>query len=104
MLWRLSGSRLRPELAADYETLATLLSATMRGLVVTAQSSPSDTTYRTVASPFGAAESGEWSLPALGLASVAMAFLEPDPDVEWDDERLAQIHRILDAWQPPDSS
>lgn len=94
----LFGYRLRPELAASYETLAALLSATMRGLVITALSTPDIATHVTVASPFGAAGKDQWSLPAIGIASIAMAFLEPDATIEWDSERLTEIHRILDAW------
>ncbi|HEX6472188.1 MAG TPA: TetR/AcrR family transcriptional regulator [Streptosporangiaceae bacterium] len=98
----LFGYRLRPELAVTFETFATLLNATMRGLVVTALSSPEVATHQTAARPFGAAETSPWSLPALGIAGVATAFLEPDPDTEWDDGRFAAILRVLDAWQPPD--
>jgi AcrR family transcriptional regulator len=94
----LFGYRLRPELATSFDTLATLLSATMRGLVITAVSSPEIATQVTVASPFGAVEEHQWSLAAIGIASLAMAFLEPDPTIGWDDQRLADIHRTLDAW------
>jgi AcrR family transcriptional regulator len=100
--WRqlaaLFGYRLRPELAASFDALATLLTATMRGLVITALSTPDIATDVTVGSPFGAAGKQPWSLPAIGIASVATAFLEPDPTTVWDDQRLAQIHRVLDAW------
>ncbi len=104
--WRqlagLFGYRLRPELATNFETLATLLSATMRGLVITALASPDIATHLTVASPFGAAGKDQWSLAAIGIASIAMAFLEPDPTTRWGDQRLAEIHRVLDAWVAPD--
>jgi AcrR family transcriptional regulator len=104
--WRqlagLFGYRLRPELATNFETLATLLSATMRGLVITALSSPDIATHLTVASPFGSAGKDQWSLAAIGIASIAMAFLEPDPTARWGDQRLAEIHRVLDAWAAPD--
>jgi AcrR family transcriptional regulator len=103
--WRqladLFGYRLRPELATSFETLATLLSATMRGLVITALSTPDIATHLTLASPFGASTRDQWSLPAIGIASIATAFLEPDPTTEWNDQRLAEIHHALDAWQPP---
>jgi AcrR family transcriptional regulator len=104
--WRqladLFGYRLRPELATSFDTLATLLSATMRGLVITALSTPDIATRLTSASPFGAAGENQWSLPAIGIASIATAFLEPDPTARWDDDRLADIHRVLDTWETPD--
>jgi AcrR family transcriptional regulator len=102
LLAGLFGYRLRPELAGGFDSLATLVSATMRGLVITALSTPDVATHRTVANPFGAAGKEPWSLPAIGLAGIAMAFLEPDPAAEWDDQRLADAHHALDAWLDPD--
>ncbi|MBO3752700.1 TetR/AcrR family transcriptional regulator [Streptosporangiaceae bacterium NEAU-GS5] len=97
------GYRLRPELASGFDALATLLGATMRGLVITSLSTPDVAVHETVAAPFGAAGEDAWSLPAIGLAAIATAFLEPDPavdvDVEWDEQRLADIGRALDTWR-----
>jgi len=97
----LFGYRLRPELGATFETMATLLSATMRGLVIMALSDPGIAAQRTQASPFGAAGKKEWSLAATGIASIASAFLEPDVAVEWDDERLASVRLQLSRWSLP---
>ncbi len=80
--WQLTalfGYRLRPGSGITFEAMATLLSATMRGLVVMALSSPEAAGQRIEASPFGASAWAEWSLPALGLGGIASAFLEPDP-------------------------
>jgi AcrR family transcriptional regulator len=103
--WRqltaLFGYRLRPGSGITFEALATLLSATMRGLVVMALSSPDVAEQRLEASPFGADVPGEWSLSALGLAGLASAFLEPDPAVEWDTERIASVRRGLAALSVP---
>ena len=74
----------------------------MRGLVITALSTPEVVTHRTVGSPLGAAGKDPWSLPATGMASIAMAFLEPDPAAEWTGQRLAEIHRVLDGWASPE--
>ena len=46
--------------------MATLLSATMRGLIIMALSTPEIAEYRAEASPFGAARKGEWSPGGLG--------------------------------------
>lgn len=94
----LFGYRLRPELATSFDTLATLLSATMRGLVITALSTPGIATHMTAARPFGAADEQPWSLAATGMASIAMGFLEPDPAADRTGERVAEIHRVLNAW------
>ncbi len=96
----LFGYRLRPGAGVTFETMAPLLSATMRGLVIMALSMPEIAAQRTEASPFGAATREEWSLPAIGLSSIASAFLEPDPGVVWDEARLAVVRQSLAALVP----
>lgn len=100
-LTALLGYRLRPELGASFKTLATLLNATMSGLVITALSTPDIATHRVVGSPFEAAGKEEWSLAAIGIASMATAFLEPDPDLEWNAEDLAESQQALRSWTTP---
>jgi AcrR family transcriptional regulator len=106
--WRhmtaLLGYRLRPGSGVTFETLATMLGATLRGLIVMALSAPEVVGYRVQARPFDADAEREWSLPALGLGGIAEAFLEPDPEAEWDDARLAGIHEALRTWVPDDPS
>jgi AcrR family transcriptional regulator len=92
----LFGYRLRPG-ADSFASLVTLLSATMRGLVIMALSMPDIAEQRTDVSPFDAGHPAQWSLPATGFASLASAFLEPDPTIEWDDERLATVGAELRA-------
>ncbi len=93
----LLGLRLRPELDADYETIASLANSVIRGQVIMAPSSPDISTRRMHANPFGAPEPAEWSRPALGLAAIVLTFLEPDPTVEWTDERTAQVRLALES-------
>jgi AcrR family transcriptional regulator len=105
--WRqlaaLLGYRLRPGTGISFETLATMLTATMRGMVMMALSAPEVGESRLTASPFGAAEPAEWSLPALGLAGLAWACLEPDPEIAWDAERIAAARSSLAEWAAPDA-
>jgi hypothetical protein len=68
-----------------------------------ALSSPGVAEQRIEASPFGAQVQGEWSMPALGLAGLAWAFLEPDPAVEWDTERIAAVRQGLAALFVPEA-
>jgi hypothetical protein len=75
--------------------VVTLIDATMQGIVIMALAIPGMATHRTIAAPFGAAAPEEWSLPALGTASIAAAFLEPDPAIEWDSERIARVRQAL---------
>jgi AcrR family transcriptional regulator len=97
----LFGYRMRPG-ADSFGSLVTLLSATMRGLVIMALSMPEIAEQRTDTSPFDAGPAVEWSMPAMGFASLASAFLEPDPAIEWDEERLAIVRSELQAlWLEP---
>ena len=91
----LLGYRIRPETGSTFEDLAALLDAAMRGLVIAAMTVPEGGGRRTRARPFGAADEADWSLPALGLAGLATAFLEPDPGVQWDAGRVASVTRAL---------
>ncbi len=91
----LLGYRLKPEMDATFGTLATIASADLRGHVITALANPELATRRVTTRPFGASQAAEWSIPALSLACVAMAFLEPDPAVEWNDARIATIREAL---------
>ncbi len=93
----LLGYRLRPGLGMAFGDLAALLNATMRGLVIMTQSMPELSQQRTSTGPLARATAADWSLSALGLAGVASAFIEPDPDVEWDRERIASVRQALAA-------
>ena len=103
MLVGLLGYRLRPETAATFETLATLLTAAMRGLVIMALSDPAIATRRTTAAPFGAGHTAQWSLPATALASLASGLLEPDPTIDWDAERVQAVCAALGRLGPLDT-
>ena len=96
----LLGFRLRAESGVTFETLAALVNAAMRGLIMTALTVPGIATQRTTARPFDAPEAREWSLPALGLGAIATAFLEPNPDFTWDPERAAAIREALTSPDP----
>jgi AcrR family transcriptional regulator len=97
----LFGFRLRPGFGATFATVATVASATLRGLILMALSTPDIAEGRTEAQPFGAAHRTEWSLPALGLAGIASSFLEPDPTVTWDAERVNAVHRAMESLTVP---
>ena len=101
LLANLFGYRIRPETGATFDTLITLVDATLRGLIIMAQPVPEIAASLVIASPFGATTAREWSLPALGAGSVATAFLEPDPGIKWDDERVARIRQLLSSPVPP---
>jgi len=95
ILAALLGFRLRPEAGVTFETLAALVNAAMRGLVLTALTVPDIAARSVTAQPFGAPEADEWSLPALGLGAMGTALLEPDPDFTWDAARAAALGDTL---------
>jgi AcrR family transcriptional regulator len=89
------GYRLRPETGGSFATIATLASAALRGMVTMALANPELATRRVQANPAGAGTSADWSLIGMAAASIATTFLEPDPDVEWDEQRLASLRDLL---------
>ncbi len=100
-LSRLFGYRLRPELNASFDLVAGVASADVRGQVIMALASPDAATRRIHGRPAGATQDAEWSAPALALAGIATLFLEPDPTVVWDSDRLAAVrHELKFARRP----
>ena len=91
----LLGFRLRPDLGATFGTLATLVMATLRGLALTAVALPDMGSRRLSAAPPGAQAAAPWSLPGLAVASLTSAFLEPDPEVVWDERRAGELRSAL---------
>jgi AcrR family transcriptional regulator len=89
------GFRPRAESGVTFETLAVLVTATMRGLLMTALTVPGIAGRPVTAQPFGATDASEWSIPALGLGAIATAFLEPDPEFTWDAARATAIGNAL---------
>jgi hypothetical protein len=91
----LVGYRLRPETAASFDTLATLNTAALHGLITMAISDPDLATQRLQATPFWPNDGAEWSLPAMALASNISALLEPDPEIDWRAERAAALREVV---------
>ncbi|MCB5906401.1 hypothetical protein [Streptomyces pinistramenti] len=75
--------------------MATQLSVTVRGFVLTAHARPDLTERQLRPGAFGTAREAEWSQPALGIAATAPSSLEPDPAAEWGEERLARVWQTL---------
>jgi AcrR family transcriptional regulator len=99
LLAGLFGFYLHEDADATFETLATLLTAGLRGLVMMALSNPDIAKVRTRLTLLRATEPADWSLPAINAASIAGNLLEPDPS-DWDDERIARVCDALDALAP----
>ena len=91
----LVGYRLRPETAASFETLATLNTAALHGLITMAISDPTLATQCLQAAPFWPNDGAEWSLPAMALASNVSALLEPDPETDWRAERATALREVV---------
>jgi AcrR family transcriptional regulator len=92
------GYRLRPELNASFETLASVVGIAMHGLVITELAAPDVAEQQIVARPFGAPSERPWSLAALSIAGVAMTFLEPDPQADREGQDLASLRQAIDDW------
>lgn len=89
------GYRLRQDSGGSFETIATMATAALRGMVIMALSDTALVTHRVRANPLGASDTADWSLTGLAVAGIASAHLEPDPDVEWDESRLASTRILL---------
>lgn len=89
------GYRLRPDSGGSFPLIATLAGATMRGLVLMALSDPELLTRRVPANPTAAGAAADWPLIGLAAAGIAGTFLEPDPDVVWDGERVTALCALL---------
>lgn len=97
LLTGLLGYRVRPETAASFDTVATLMSAAMRGLLTMATSDPTLGTQRLRAAPFWPTETVDWSLPAVAVGSVITALLEPDPEIAWEAERAKALLEVVET-------
>jgi AcrR family transcriptional regulator len=97
----LFGYRLRPELGATFEDFATIASADLRGHVILSLADPRIGTRRLHGRPSGAARAADWSPSGLAVASIAQAFFEPDPDVTWDEARVAALLEALETKDTP---
>lgn len=91
----LFGYRLKTNVGIDFDTLATLLSAHLRGFILMALADPDLAAQRIEATPFGASGREQWTVAGIGMASTAIALLEPDPAVTWDAARVAAAWEAL---------
>lgn len=92
---RLAGYRLRDARVVDWATLSLFLSGLVTGMVVRAYSDPDAVTAPRHVAPFGSRRAAEWSPAALGAASLLLDALEPDPDLDWDADRVARLRGAL---------
>jgi AcrR family transcriptional regulator len=89
----LAGLRLRPDAGVDFLDVAIMCSAVMNGVALKAQSDPALIT-QTVGSPVD--DSAEpWSIPAAACIAIQGFYLEPDPDITWEERRIARVKDVL---------
>lgn len=80
-----------------YEMMAYAVGSAYTGLIVRALSDPRLLTDKRPMQPFGASRTGQWSVADYVGVSTFLAFVEPDPDVVWNDERIAEIVAAAEA-------
>lgn len=86
---RMLGYRLVPPLTgeAGLAVMAEAMGALMTGLVVRAGVGDAPAPFR--AQAFGSSLESEWSTASYAVVAALLSYLEPDPDVVWDDARVA---------------
>lgn len=89
----LLGLRLRPSQEVTFEAIANLGNAMLRGMVIKTLAAPRLATERVTDSAFGL--DADWTLPELGLTGLINSFLEPDPEIDWEDGRIAALRLRL---------
>lgn len=91
-LARLLGYRQRPpwEEESGFLALSERAGMVMLGILSRAFADPSLLDKRTSLRLFGASQAAEWSQPEIALASVLLDHLEPDPDVEFSEQRIQE--------------
>jgi hypothetical protein len=77
--------------------MASLLSATMNGLVITALFHARHSDAPHSGAPVRSGRNGRMVPSGHGIASIAAAFLESGPTIEWNDERLSMIRQTLET-------
>ncbi len=99
----LVGYRLVPgqDDADGFRRLAFALGASATGVMVRAMADPEVLSRRTDLAVLGTSRPLPWTEPALVAAGVVRSYLEPDPDVVWDHERVRVVRTGADGGLPP---
>lgn len=93
----LLGYRLVPPLegAAGFQLVSTAAGALMNGLLIKAIARPAILSDTFELAAFGAGPL-VWTLPSYTLTSQLLSFLEPDPEVTWDQAQQSRFEAGLD--------
>ena len=87
------GYRLAPGLDPDtgFDLMSDAAGAMMYGLTVTAYNDPGFATRTFPTAAWGSTEVEEWTAPAHHLVGLVLSYLQPDPDIVWDEDRIARV-------------
>lgn len=85
----------------NLETTAQLVAAMIKGLAINSIVNKEVLSNRFKADPFGTGEVADWSLPAIGVTTIIMGLIEPDPHVpvHWDEAYIAKRREELEAFE-----
>ena len=91
----LMGYRVKLGLAADAETVVALAMPLVRGAIIMGPATPQITRESLQSDPFGVSAEASWSPVAIAMTSIVLSYVEPDPDIEWNDERIERVRQEL---------
>ena len=94
---RLLGYHLVPPLDGDqgFRLMSEASGALMTGFVAELGARPQLLADTFQIAAYGA-DKRDWTVPAFALTGLLLSYIEPDPDVIWDDAQLARAHATLE--------
>lgn len=97
------GYRLRYPLAgpSGYDLMSTSSGATLSGFLAKVDVQQPATMAPRRLRAFGSTEAADWLPVTYAVAGVVLSFIEPDPGVRWDTQRVGDLLRAI-TWASPE--
>lgn len=95
LLSRFIGYRLRQPDAIGWHQLSVAIGSQATGTLIRAYADRDGVTGTRLLRPFGSSRDADWSSATLASVGMFLDATEPDPDVTWGDERIAEVR----AWR-----
>lgn len=91
LLSRFIGYRLRQPDAIDWHQVSVAIGSQATGMLIRAYADRDGVVGTRVLSPFGSTRDADWSSATLASVGMFLDATEPDPEVAWGPERIAEV-------------